>query len=201
MRIIGLTGGIGSGKSTVAGKFQALGAGIVDTDVIAHQISGQGQPGAQAVARVFGTEFLDPQGTIDRGKLRELVFSNPAAKLKLDAALHPLIQQEALAQLQALPPDIPYALLVVPLLFETNAYADTIHRSLVIDCSEATQIERVKQRSGLDERTIRQIMAAQLARTERLARADDIISNEGSASQLMDNVKKLHEIYAQAYDL
>jgi dephospho-CoA kinase len=200
MRIIGLTGGIGSGKSTVAELFAQHGAALVDTDEIAHAISAAGGGGATAVAKVFGASYLDNSGAIDRSKLRALVFDNDEARRRLNAVLHPLIRQEAIDRLITLPVATPYAILAVPLLFETNAYADVIWRSLVVDCPEALQIARVKSRSQLDDATIKRIMQAQLSRQERLARADDIIVNDGNLSQLADNVEKLHEIYAQAYE-
>ncbi|MBV8466505.1 MAG: dephospho-CoA kinase [Burkholderiales bacterium] len=200
MRVVGLTGGIGSGKSTVAELFVRHGAALVDTDEIAHAISASGGIGAQAIAHAFGADFLDATGAIDRAKLRALVFGNDAARAQLNGVLHPLIRQEAMRRLAALPATAPYAILAVPLLFETNAYADVMWRALVVDCPEAMQIARVKARNQLDDATIRRIMEAQLPRQARLAQADDVIVNDGDLAQLADNVKKLHEIYAQAYE-
>jgi len=198
MRVIGLTGGIGSGKSTVADLFAALGVPLVDTDQIAHALSGPDQSGATAVSTLFGPSFLDATGAIDRARLRTLIFNDAHAKSRLEAQFHPLIRKEALRRLAALPIETPYALLIVPLLFETGAYADIIDRALVIDCPEEVQIARVRARSNLDEPTIRRILNNQISRTERLKRADDVIDNQGDHAQLPEKVKKLHEIYRQA---
>ena len=197
MRIIGLTGGIGSGKSTIAELFAALGAPLIDTDQIAHALSAPGQPGAVAVAALFGQDYLDADGAIDRPRLRTLIFGDAGAKSTLEATLHPLIRAEAMRQLATLPRTTPYALLIVPLLFETGAYSDVIDRTLVVDCPEALQIARVRARSQLDEETIQRILNNQIARSERLKRADDVIENNGDLSQLPEKVKKLHEIYRQ----
>ncbi|GLR14118.1 dephospho-CoA kinase [Chitinimonas prasina] len=198
MRVIGLTGGIGSGKSAVAQAFQALGVPLVDTDEIAHRLSQPGQAGAACVAQLFGSDYLTPDGAIDRPRLRHAIFSNPQAKANLEATFHPLIRQTALADLASLPTTTPYCLLAVPLLFETGAYASTISRALVVDVPEAMQISRVMQRSQLSETEVRAIMAGQMSRSERLARADDVITNDGDLAQLADKVKVLHKKYLQA---
>ncbi|QDQ26352.1 dephospho-CoA kinase [Chitinimonas arctica] len=200
MHIIGLTGGIGSGKSTVADLFQTLGVPLVDTDQIAHQISQPGQAGALAVGELFGDGFLTPAGAIDRPKLRTKVFGQAAALKQLEAALHPLIQQEAMRQLAALPQDQPYCLLAVPLLLETGSYRHVIDRTLVVDCPEDVQISRVMRRSQLSEAEIRAIMAKQVTREQRLSQADDIVLNAGDLPQLTDTVKELHRKYLQAYE-
>lgn len=198
MQIIGLTGGIGSGKTTVANLFAARGAWLVDTDLIAHSLSAPGQAGAIGIGRQFGPDYLLPDGAIDRAKLRSVVFGDAAAKQKLEAIMHPLIRQTALAQLREKPADSPYALLVVPLLFETGAYADVVTRTLVVDCPEPMQIARVQARNGLDEATVRKIMQSQIDRQTRLARADDVIENIGDTAELIAKVEKLHEQYAQS---
>ncbi|HEY9100766.1 dephospho-CoA kinase [Chitinimonas sp.] len=198
MRVVGLTGGIGSGKSTVAALFQGLGVPLIDTDAIAHSLSAPGQAGAQAVAALFGVDYLDASGAIDRPRLRQRVFQDDAARRSLEQALHPLIRQAAMAALTTLPASTPYCLLAVPLLFETGAYADVIDQAWVVDCPEALQIARVKARSGMSEAEIRAIMAKQLTREARLAQADAIIENDGDVSQLTERVEELHRKYMQA---
>lgn len=198
MYLIGLTGGIGAGKTTVTDLFAALGAAIIDTDQIAHALSGPGQPGALAVGARFGPQYLDAQGAINRPALRQLIFSTPAAKQQLEASLHPLIHQAVLAALAALPANIPYAVLAVPLLFETGSYLPLIQRSLLVDAPEDAQIQRVQARSRLGEAEIRAIMAQQMSRQDRQQRADDIVLNDGDLSKLQDQVKNLHKKYTQA---
>lgn len=198
MRIVGLTGGIGSGKSTVARLFTELGVPLVDTDAIAHALSAPGQAGAQAVGSLFGADYLDASGAIDRPRLRQRVFQDPTARQTLERAMHPLIRQAAVAALAALPPSTPYCLLAVPLLFETGAYADLIDQAWVVDCPEATQIARVMARSQLSEAEVRAIMANQLSRAERLAKADIVIENNDEVSQLTERVEELHRKYMQA---
>ncbi|QNM97200.1 dephospho-CoA kinase [Chitinimonas koreensis] len=198
MRVIGLTGGIGSGKSTVANLFGALGVPVVDTDLIAHALSQPGQPGAAAVARLFGADYLDAAGAIDRPKLRARIFADAGAKAALEAELHPRIRTETQRQLAALPANTAYTLLAVPLLFETGAYRDAIDRALVVDCPEPLQVARVMARSKLTEAEVRAIMAAQLPREKRLAQADDIIVNDGDMEKLGVEVRNLHKKYTQA---
>ncbi|GAB3268944.1 dephospho-CoA kinase [Chitinimonas naiadis] len=198
MRVVGLTGGIGSGKSTVATAFQALGVPLVDTDAIAHALSQPGQPGAAAVAALFGQDFLTEEGAIDRPRLRGKIFGDAEAKRKLEAALHPLIRLGVQAALAAIPPQTTYCLLAVPLLFETGAYQDIIDQAWVVDCAEATQIARVMSRSQLTEAEVRAIMANQVDRMTRLSHADAVIENEGDLLQLTERVKELHRKYMQA---
>lgn len=193
MYCIGLTGGIGSGKSSAAEDFAALGAGIVDTDAIAHELT---RPDGAAIAPLmaeFGSEYIAADGSLDRSRMRQLVFSDRDAKRRLEAVLHPLIRQETSARLAAA--TAPYVVLVVPLLLETGAYHEVVRRVLVVDCSEATQIARTMSRSGLGESDVRAIMAAQLPRAERIARADDVISNEGDRDALREQVRSLHQRY------
>lgn len=191
--VVGLTGGIGSGKSSVAEHFVALGADLIDADHIAHQISRQGQPGWLAVRKAFGDTVLGSDGELDRPALRALVFGNPAAKAQLEAALHPLIRREVslrLAQWQA-----PYGLLMVPLLLEGEGYRDRIDRLLVVDCPEEEQIRRVMARSHLSEAQIRAIMATQVSRQERLAAATEVIDNAGLPEALPPQVAALDRFY------
>ncbi len=190
---IGLTGGIGSGKSTVAALFADCGATVIDSDAISHRLT---QPGGAAIAAIraaFGDGYLATNGALDRARMRQRVFSDPAAKLQLEAILHPLICAQMLAQ--AVNSTAPYLLLVVPLLFEAAGYLGLVQRTLVVDCTEALQVARAMQRSGLDEQTVRAIMATQMPRAERLRRADDVIQNNGSPDDLRRQVEQLHQRY------
>ncbi|MFA6970266.1 MAG: dephospho-CoA kinase [Gallionella sp.] len=191
---IGLTGGIGCGKSTVARLFEELGAVIIDTDAIAHQLT---QPGGQAIAPVrssFGEYYITSTGAMDRTRMRHLVFSDRSAKSKLENILHPLILSLCLEQLQV-PSCAPYTLLMAPLLLECPPYLQLVQRVLLVDCSEQNQISRTMQRSRLDESEIRAIIALQLSQTERRARADDIIQNDNAIDALTAQVAVLHQDY------
>lgn len=180
--VIALTGGIGSGKSSVAALFKELGAAIIDTDEIAHRLTAPGQPGARVIASHFGPGYLRADGALDRDRMRALAFADPAAKKTLEAILHPLIRAEVDTALRAV--HAPYVVIVVPLLFETGVYRELAQRVLVIDCSEEQQIARVMQRSGLSAEAVRTIMASQVSRAERLNHADDIIRNETDLESL-----------------
>ncbi len=195
---VGLTGGIGSGKSTVAECFRALGAALVDTDVIAHELTGAGGRALPALQSKFGDAFLRPDGALDRARMRAHVFHNPAAKATLESLLHPLIREVAEAQAAQTAHTAPYVIFVVPLLAESPTWRARVARVLVVDCSVTTQIERVQKRSGWDEATTRAALAAQATRAHRLAMADDILVNEGDAAALHTRVKRLHESYVQA---
>lgn len=187
----GLTGGIGSGKSTVARLFADLGARIVDTDLISHQLT---QPGGAAIApieKAFGAPFINGEGALDRTKMRELIFADVDAKRHLEAILHPLILAQTKAKATS-PSDAPYTLVIVPLLFESSRYRDWLNTVIVVDCSEQQQIERTAQRSGLKETDVRVIMSQQMKREKRLQLADEIIRNEGDISDLRVQVEKLH---------
>jgi dephospho-CoA kinase len=190
--LVGLTGGIGSGKSTVAHLFAALGARIVDTDLISHQLTQASGAAIPAIHETFGAEFIDAQGALDRARMRQLVFTDTAAKLRLEAILHPLILVQTREQASA-PTDAPYTLIIVPLLFESDHYRDWLNRVIVVDCPEQLQIERTMRRNGLSEPAVRAIMAQQIDRTRRLQLADDIISNDGDMNALREQVKKLHD--------
>ena len=192
---VGLTGGIGSGKSTVAALFQELGATVIDSDVISHQLT-KGNGAAMAPIReAFGETMLDNTGGLDRARMRQLIFSDPAAKLRLEAILHPLIRTQLLEQARAAADAAPYQMLVVPLLFEIPNYEAGVHRAVVVDCAEEIQMQRAIARSGLDEKTVRAIMASQVSRAERLRRADEIIHNEGNPDDLRPQVEQLHQRY------
>lgn len=190
---IGLTGGIGCGKSTVAHLFAESGAAIIDTDAISHTLTQSGAPGFLAIMQHFGPRYQQADGTLDRGKLRTLIFSDADAKQKLESILHPLIYAEVLAAIQAC--TAPYAVIVVPLLFETGNYLPLVQRTLVVDCAESTQIARTKARSGLSETDTRAITAHQLDRTARIAHADDVIHNENGLNALRQQVAALHARY------
>ena len=189
---IGVTGGIGSGKSTVSQLFKELGVPVIDADIIAHQIVQPGQPSLIQLAKTFGSQFINPDGTLNRIKLRELVFSDPAQKKRLEKLLHPLIYARIAEEIEQLVS--PYCIVSIPLLLETNMTA-SVDRVLVIDCCVETQIERVKNRDCLPIEEIRKIVASQVSRNERLARADDVIDNSNQAAQLAEQVKKLHNLY------
>ena len=195
MLTIGLTGGIGSGKSAAARLFAELGASVVDTDAISHRLTAPGAPALGEIARQLGAEYLQPDGSLDRARLRQRVFADPAAKAALEAILHPLIRHEAATQVAA--SRAPYTLVVVPLLVETGGYRELIQRVLVVDCREETQIARAMARSGLSEAQARAILDNQATREERLKRADDVITNDGSLTELERQVLKFHERYLE----
>lgn len=193
--VVGLTGGIGSGKSTVAGLFEKHGAGIVDTDAIAHLLTQSGGAAIAPLRAAFGPDFIADDGALDRVKMRRLIFSDAAAKHKLEQILHPLILEQArvqLAQLQAKP----YIILVVPLLPESPAFRQLIRRMLVVDSAEATRIARVMGRSRIDAIEVRNIIAQQTPRAERLQMADDVIHNDAGLDSLAEQVAVLHEQYS-----
>ena len=190
---IGLTGGIGSGKTTVADMFAARGASVIDTDLIAHQVTSAHGAAMPAIRAQFGDEYLLPNGAMDRAKMRELVFSDPAAKIRLEEIVHPLIRvttETAAAQAQGC-----YLMFVVPLLIESGTWKQRVSRVLVIDCPEEMQIARVNKRSALDEMQVRAIMSAQAPRATRLAAADDVLQNDGDTAALGPQVDRLHAYY------
>lgn len=193
MFAIGLTGGIGCGKSTVADLFAEQGISIIDTDQIARQLTATGEPALAAIANEFGASFLLPDGELDRHRLRHLIFSSSEAKAKLEAILHPLIRSEVQRRLMLA--QSPYTMIAVPLLLETGAYHELVQRILVVDCSEKQQVERVVARNGLNEADVRAIMAHQISRQERLRQADDIVDNHGKLSALKPQVEQLHQRY------
>jgi len=190
---VGLTGGIGSGKSTAAGLFESLGAAVVDTDAISREITAPDGAAIPVLRAQFGADFIAADGGLDRGRMRRLAFEGAAARAKLEAILHPMIRDIARARVAAAA--APYVILVVPLLLETGAYRDLVRRVLVVDCSEARQVERATRRSGLSAGDVRAIMTAQMARAERLARADDVLDNDGGTEPLRRQVQELHDRY------
>lgn len=189
--LVGLTGGIGSGKSTVADMFAALGARVIDTDVISRELTQAGGAAIPALREVFGVGVIDAHGALDRPAMRELVFSYPEEKKRLEAILHPLILAQAKQQ-AANPSDAPYTLVVVPLLFENRRYSDWLHHVIAVDCPEEAQIRRTMQRSQLNEGAVRAIMAQQLGREARLTFSDEKILNNGSLDDLKTQVIGIH---------
>lgn len=192
--IVALTGGIGSGKTTVANTFAQLGVPIVDADIIARQIVEPGQPALSAIAERFGPNILRDDGTLNRSALRELIFNNEAQKRWLNQLLHPLIQQETLRQFSSI--DAPYLLWVIPLLIE-NHLTDRADRILVIDVDPQVQLARTMSRDGVNHQLAKNILDAQVSRQVRLSYADDVIDNSGSPDSLPDIVQQLHQRYLQ----
>ena len=191
--MIGLTGGIGSGKSAAADAFAKLGATVVDTDLIAHELTAPGGAAVAEIARQFGKAFIDATGAMDRKRMRALVFSDAEEKQRLEALLHPMIRAESQRRIEAAAG--PYVVHVVPLLVESPDYRQRVGRVLVVDCPEALQVARVRQRSMLPEGEIKRIIASQIQRDRRLAAADDVIDNSGPIAALQQQVEKLHEKY------
>lgn len=190
---VGLTGGIGSGKTTVADLFAQRGATVIDTDQIAHHLTASGGMALPAIRAQFGANFIGPEGAMDRAKMRELVFTDPVAKQSLETILHPLIRIEterAAAQAQGT-----YLLFVVPLLIESSTWQQRVSRLLVIDCPEELQVARVMVRNGLTRSQVMAIMATQVPRKTRLAAADDVILNDGDAVALVPQVDRLNALY------
>jgi dephospho-CoA kinase len=192
---VGLTGGIGSGKSTVADMFAARGATIVDTDLIAHSMTAPQGPAMPAIIAEFGAAFADASGAMDRARMRELVFSDVGAKTRLEAILHPRIRDAALAAGAAATGA--YVIYAVPLLIESGTWRARVARVLAVDCEEQVQIARVMARNNLPEAQVRAIMAAQVSRTQRLAAADDVIVNNAGIAELEAQVERLHALYLQ----
>jgi dephospho-CoA kinase len=190
---VGLTGGIGSGKSTAADLFKELGAAVVDTDEISRALTAASGVAMPEISRQFGPDFVAADGSLDRDRMRRMVFGNAEAKGKLEAILHPRIRAAARARVAAA--HAPYVILVVPLLFETGAYRDLVERVLVVDSSEEKQVERATRRSGISADEVRAIMASQLPRAARLTRADDVLDNDGSLDALRSQAAKLHAGY------
>lgn len=189
---VALTGGIGSGKSTVSALFAELGAAVIDADAVSHALTAKNGAALPEIAAAFGPDLIDAEGQMDRSRLRRLVFSNADSRRRLEGILHPRIRAEMQRQLREA--KAPYAILAIPLLFETRQ-TDLADRILVIDTPEALQIQRVQARSGLEPAEIRHIMASQVSRAERLAGADDIIDNSGGLQSLRPQVEQLHQQY------
>ncbi len=192
--IVGLTGGVGAGKSAAAEEFARLGASVVDTDAIAHALTAPGGAALAEIERAFGRGFIAENGAMDRKKMREHVFADPQARRLLEGILHPMIREESTRRIAAAAG--PYVVHVVPLLVESGEYGRRVDRILVVDAPEATQLERVRSR-GLSEEAARAIVRSQASRAERLAAADDVLDNSGSLEALRRRVGELHEKYLQ----
>ncbi len=193
--IVGLTGGIGSGKSAAADLLEELGAAVVDTDVIAHELTAPGGPAIEPIRAAFGDEVIAQNGALDRAAMRRKVFADAPAKARLEGILHPMIRAEADRRSAA--SRAPYVVLVVPLLVESGGYRRRVQRVVVVDCPEEIQVVRVMSRSGLSEDEARAIMAAQVGRAQRLAVADDVIDNGGELAALRPQVEALHRQYLE----
>lgn len=190
--ILGVSGGIGSGKTAATDHFQTLGIDVIDADIVAREIVQIGESALADIAEHFGQNVLQADGTLNRAVLREIVFTDPAQRKALEVITHPAIRQRLHEQCMAA--QSPYAILASPLLWESGQAALT-QRSLLIDASEATQLARASQRDGVSEAQIRAIMAAQWTREQRLAAADDVISNEGSVAELQQQINDIHQTY------
>ena len=190
---IGLTGGIGSGKSMVADLFAQLGASVIDTDAIAHSLTTPGGVAIPALREAFGDAYLTPEGALNRAAMRELVFSDVSARHQLESILHPLIGQQSMLAAQAAVGD--YLIFVVPLLVESGRWQERVDRVLVVDCPESLQVERVMRRNSLSAIQVQAIMASQAGRSERLAAADDVIVNDKDKNSIKEAVKRLHQTY------
>lgn len=191
--IVGLTGGIGSGKSAAADRFGECGAAVVDTDVIAHALTAPGGAAIDAIRTAFGDALIGADGALDRTAMRARVFAAPDERQRLEAILHPMIREEGARQCAAA--QAPYVVLVVPLLIESGSYRKRCARIAVVDCPEAVQVARVQARSGLSEAQVHAIMAVQIPRAERIAAADDVIDNGRDLPHLFAQVDALHSRY------
>jgi dephospho-CoA kinase len=193
--IVGVSGGIGSGKSAVAEQFARCGAAVVDTDHVAHALTAAGGAAMPIIRQAFGDEVLLPDGALDRAAMRRRVFSHSEDRQRLESLLHPLIRAESAQRCAAA--EAPYVLLLIPLLAETMAVAPYtfLDRVLIVDCDEATQLARVMQRNGLSESEVNAIMATQASRATRRALADDVIVNNGALNELESQICALHQRY------
>jgi dephospho-CoA kinase len=192
MHIIGLTGGIGSGKSLASSIFEDLGVPIIDLDMIAKKISQKNEEGYKEIVKKFGSFYLDQSKNIDRKKLQADVFSKPQYKKMLEEILHPLIYKEFLTRIKANNNKI-YIIVVIPLLFETTTYQKIINESLLIDCSEELQLKRIIKRDGVTNELAKKIMGAQMTRNKKINEADTIIENNGSKNILKTNILYYHK--------
>ena len=192
--LIGLTGGIGSGKTAVSNLLGELGAGVIDTDLISHQITAPGGKAIPLIAKEFGDDFIDSQGALDRVKMRTLVFADSNARQALEKITHPLIQQETAKQAFELAKSgVPYLVFVVPLLIESGSWVKLIDYLIVVDCPEETQIQRVMHRSNMTRLDVENILKAQTSRNVRLAAANTVLENQGSLDELKSEVLSLHQ--------
>jgi dephospho-CoA kinase len=191
--IVGLTGGIGTGKSTVSDLLAGMGAGIVDTDEVSRALTAAGGAAMPEIEERFGREFIAADGALDRARMRKLVFSDERSRRDLEGIMHPLVRRDSqhlIAKTTA-----PYVVAVVPLLLETRTYRGLAHRVLVVDCDPETQVARVMKRSNLSREEVLAIMATQISRAERLRNADDVVSNDGGVGELETQLAPLHQRY------
>ncbi|MBU3540665.1 dephospho-CoA kinase [Polynucleobacter sp. UB-Tiil-W10] len=194
MPFVGLTGGIGSGKTAVSDLLAQLGAGIIDTDLIAHQITAPNGAAIPLIQERFGPEFIDSSGALDRTKMRSLVFADPEARKALETITHPLIREETIRQaMELINAKVPYLVFVVPLLIESGNWLSLLDDLVVVDCPEEVQIERVMHRSKLPRNEVERILKAQANRQERIAHANVVIENQGSLADLQARVLELHQ--------
>lgn len=191
--VVGLTGGIGSGKSTVADLFVEQGAALVDTDAIAHELTAAGGAAMPALIAAFGAEIVGKDGAMDRAIMRQRVFADPSARARLEGILHPLIRRISAERCSVA--NAPYVILAVPLLVESGTYRERCNRVVVVDCPESLQIERVTARNGLSVDEVKAIMAAQATREQRLSAANDVVVNDGARTKIYEQVKALHLEY------
>jgi dephospho-CoA kinase len=194
MYVVALTGGIGSGKSTAANIFAEMGVPITDVDEISHQLTAANLPIVKDIEANFGKNYITPEGALNRAAMRDLVFNDAAARVKLNAILHPVIYDEAVKQLQS-HHDAPYQILAIPLLFESPRYAPHVNRILLIDCDEKTQIKRVKKRSQLSTSEIKKIISSQTPRKKQLLLAHDVIENNENVENLREKILEIHQKY------
>lgn len=192
---VGLTGGVGSGKSTIAGMLKTLGAGVVDADVLVHELTGPGGAAIDALRQEFGNEAITAEGGLDRAWMRARAFADPDVRRRLESIVHPRVRAEAESRARDLANAAPYILLVIPLLVESGDWTSRVRRVLVVDCSVATQLKRVQSRPGIDRAMAESIVRAQADRSSRLAAADDVLFNEAPLSKLQPRAARLHALY------
>ncbi len=191
--IVGLTGGIGSGKSAAAARFAERGAEVIDADAVAHELTGPGGAAIATIATTFGPDILTADGALDRAAMRQRVFADPAERERLEAILHPMIRAESDRRIAAATSD--YVILMVPLLVESGDYRQRVQRIAVVDCQRETQIQRVMVRNGMSRDDVERILAVQATREQRLAVADDVIDNDGCLEQMHTRVDELDAVY------
>ena len=196
--IVGLTGGIGSGKSTVARAFGSLGIGWVDADDVAREVVMPGEPALAAISEHFGNDVLHADGTLNRAALRSIVFDNPAERKWLESVTHPRVREGILVHLERLQRQSPYVLLVSPLLFESGQ-DKLVDRTVVVDVPVELQLSRTRARDDVSEAQVHAILAAQLPREERLTKANDVIDNSGDHASMMQQVTQLDQHYRNKY--
>jgi dephospho-CoA kinase len=192
---IGLTGGIGSGKTSVSDVFSELGVPVIDTDLIARQLTARDGAALPEIQAAWGESVMRPDGELDRDALRRRIFANPEERRQLETILHPLIRRRVIAELASL--NAPYVVVVIPLLVESGNYRELLDRVLVVDCPESLQLERVRARSGLSAEEVSAIISAQADRSSRIAVADDVIANDADSRSLRDQVLFLDAKYRE----